>query len=130
MPPLLRLLTGPGWYTAACVLVRRAAYEEIGGFDERYFMYFEDVDFGRRLRLAGWRMATAPAAFVYHVKGAITGGTAYRLGYRDGQLRYSRQHRPPWERRFLEWKLRRKFRRVEDPETRSRLLALLDDETS
>src|ERR1700675_225979 len=38
-----------GWLSGSCLLVRRSAFSQIGGFDERYFMYMEDVDLGERL---------------------------------------------------------------------------------
>lgn len=58
---------------AAAMLVRRAAFEAVGGFDERYFCYFEDVDLGFRLRLAGWRILQTPDAMVAHVGGGVAG---------------------------------------------------------
>lgn len=58
---------------AAAMLVRREAFEAAGGFDERYFCYFEDVDLGFRLRLLGWRILQAPDAIVAHVGGGSTG---------------------------------------------------------
>lgn len=61
-----------GWLSGACLMVRRSAFEQIGGFDERYFMYFEDVDLGYRLGKAGWRNVFEPAAQVTHVGGVST----------------------------------------------------------
>ena len=58
---------------AAAMLVRRAAFEEVGGFDARYFCYFEDVDLCFRLRLAGWRILQTPDAIVAHVGGGVSG---------------------------------------------------------
>jgi GT2 family glycosyltransferase len=58
---------------AAAALYRREAWEEAGGFDERFFCYCEDVDLGFRLRLLGWRVAQAPNAIVAHVGGASSG---------------------------------------------------------
>jgi N-acetylglucosaminyl-diphospho-decaprenol L-rhamnosyltransferase len=54
------------WLSGACVLVRRTAFEEIGGFDDGFFMYFEDVDLGARLLAAGYRNRYEPAAEVTH----------------------------------------------------------------
>jgi N-acetylglucosaminyl-diphospho-decaprenol L-rhamnosyltransferase len=62
-----------GWLSGSCLLVRRAAFEQIGGFDERYFMYMEDVDLGDRLGKAGWLNVYAPSAEVLHHKGHATG---------------------------------------------------------
>ena len=58
-----------GWLSGACLLVRRDVFDEIGGFDEGYFMYFEDVDFGYRLGKAGYRNRYYPGAAVTHVGG-------------------------------------------------------------
>ena len=61
--------TGPravGWLSGSCLLIRREAFESIGGFDDRFFMYFEDVDLGFRLGRAGWSNWYDPAAVVTH----------------------------------------------------------------
>ncbi|GAA4165570.1 glycosyltransferase family 2 protein [Gryllotalpicola daejeonensis] len=55
-----------GWLSGSCQLVRREAFDAIGGFDDSYFMYFEDVDLGDRLTKAGWRNLYVPAASVMH----------------------------------------------------------------
>ncbi len=56
----------PDWVNAACLLMRREAYAQIGGFDERFHMYCEDVDFCLRLQLAGWELLRADDALVEH----------------------------------------------------------------
>lgn len=58
-----------GWLSGSCLLVRRTAFDEISGFDERYFMYMEDVDLGDRLGRAGWLNVYVPGAEVVHTKG-------------------------------------------------------------
>jgi GT2 family glycosyltransferase len=58
---------------AAAALYRRVAFEAAGGFDERYFCYFEDVDLGFRLRLQGFRTLYVPDACVRHVSSALGG---------------------------------------------------------
>ena len=58
-----------GWLSGACLLLRRDAFEAVGGFDDDYFMFFEDVDLGERLALAGWPNVYVPAARVTHVGG-------------------------------------------------------------
>ncbi|HEV2815026.1 MAG TPA: glycosyltransferase family 2 protein, partial [Solirubrobacteraceae bacterium] len=55
-----------GFVSGAALAIRRSAWEELGGFDERYFMYGEDLDLSLRLRLAGHRVGIAPAARVEH----------------------------------------------------------------
>lgn len=69
VPPVERVA---GWVSGACLLLRRAAFDQVGGFDERYFMYFEDVDLADRLARAGWRSVYVPAAEVTHLGGHAT----------------------------------------------------------
>ncbi|WP_447924822.1 glycosyltransferase family 2 protein [Georgenia muralis] len=59
-----------GWLSGACLLLRREALAPLGGFDERYFMFFEDVDLGDRLGRAGWLNVYVPTARVVHDQGA------------------------------------------------------------
>ncbi len=54
------------WLSGACLLLRRSAYDAVGGFDHDYFMYFEDVDLGQRLADAGWHSIYVPDAVVVH----------------------------------------------------------------
>jgi hypothetical protein len=54
---------------AACLL-RRELFDELGGYDERYFAFYEDVDLNVRARIAGWRFAYVPEAVVWHVGNA------------------------------------------------------------
>ena len=61
-----------GWLSGACLLVRRSAFVEVGGFDDRFFMYFEDVDLGERLANAGHRVLYVPTAAVSHAGGTST----------------------------------------------------------
>jgi N-acetylglucosaminyl-diphospho-decaprenol L-rhamnosyltransferase len=67
------------WVSGSCFLVRRAAWEEVGGFDLSYFMYLEDVDLCWRLRQRGWAVAYEPAARVTHVQGVSTERHPYRM---------------------------------------------------
>lgn len=52
--------------TGSAMFVRRSVYDALKGFDERYFMFFEDVDLGWRLNLAGWRFVYEPASLAFH----------------------------------------------------------------
>ena len=67
------------WVSGACMLLRRTAFEEVGGFDEGYFMYAEDVDLCWRLRQAGWSVMWTPAGEVVHVQGASTSRRPWRM---------------------------------------------------
>ncbi|WP_370582056.1 glycosyltransferase family 2 protein [Mycobacterium sp. OAS707] len=62
-----------GWLSGSCLLLRRSAFDEVSGFDERYFMYMEDVDLGDRLGKAGWQNIYVPSAEILHDKGHATG---------------------------------------------------------
>ncbi len=54
------------YLSGACLLLRRKALQAVGGLDERYFLFFEDVDLCTRLRASGWRLYAAPSAGVVH----------------------------------------------------------------
>ncbi|MHB1173132.1 MAG: glycosyltransferase family 2 protein, partial [Lacisediminihabitans sp.] len=56
-----------GWLSGACLLLRRDALDQVGGFDEKFFMYFEDVDLCARVGRADWRIVYAPSAVVTHL---------------------------------------------------------------
>lgn len=80
----------------ACLLVKRRAWEELGGFDEGFFpLWFEDVDFCRRLRQRGWKIVYEPRARFGHVGGhslaALAPGERQLHWYRN-LLRYFRKH--------------------------------------
>lgn len=97
-----------GWLSGACLLLRRQAFEQVGGFDEGYFMFFEDVDLGERLARAGWTNLYVPSAHVTHI-----GGTSWRdrpapmirahhaSAYRYLARRYARWYEAP-----VRWALR------------------------
>ena len=68
-----------GWLSGACLLVRRAAFNELGGFDDGYFMYFEDVDLGYRLGKAGYRNVYEPSASVTHTGAHSTTSDSERM---------------------------------------------------
>jgi N-acetylglucosaminyl-diphospho-decaprenol L-rhamnosyltransferase len=60
------------WVLGAALAIRRVAFEAVAGFDESFFMYFEEVDLCYRLRRSGWQTHFLPEAFVMHVGGAST----------------------------------------------------------
>ncbi len=57
------------WVSGACFMIRRGAFEDVGGFDERYFMFAEDMALCWDLRERGWRTAAVDDAVVTHVEG-------------------------------------------------------------
>ncbi|MGI8557683.1 MAG: glycosyltransferase family 2 protein [Solirubrobacteraceae bacterium] len=60
------------WAAGACLLLRRSMYDEIGGLDVRFFLYFEDVDLGIRVREAGFRIRYDPEVRVFHAHHAAS----------------------------------------------------------
>lgn len=89
---------GPvGWVSGASLLVRRAVLDAIGLLDDGYFLYYEEVDFCRRARRAGWRIWHEPASRVVHLVGQSSGvdtGAARRLPpwWFRSRRRYFRKH--------------------------------------
>lgn len=91
------------WATGGCLLVRRDCYEEVGGLDESFFLYYEDVDFCRRARRAGWSVWYEPDLrvthhFPLHMRAVPA---PLRLVTRHALLTYSRKHWPGWQARLL-----------------------------
>jgi hypothetical protein len=84
----------PAWVSASCLLARRTALDAIGGFDEGFFLYEEDVDLCVRLRAAGWSIVFTPTAEVLHHLGRSMERTPWRarLEYHRSHLRYYRKH--------------------------------------
>jgi GT2 family glycosyltransferase len=86
------------WVSGACLLARRPDVEAAGLFDERYFMYLEDVDLCAALRATGRTILFVPDAEVVHFRGqsrsSAPGPTA--AAYRASQLAFYEKHRPAW----------------------------------
>jgi N-acetylglucosaminyl-diphospho-decaprenol L-rhamnosyltransferase len=92
------------WVLGAALAIRRQAFGAIGGFDESFFMYFEEVDLCYRLRAAGWQIHFAPVADVMHTGGRST--RHYRTGMAiqlyDSLRHFYRQHYSAVQARSLE----------------------------
>ena len=65
-----------GWLSGSCLLLRREAFEAVGGFDPSYFMYCEDMDLCRRLAEQGWSSVYVPTAVITHEGGHATSRSA------------------------------------------------------
>lgn len=87
-----------GWLSGSCLLVRRRAFDSIGGFDSRYFMYMEDVDFGDRLSKAGWQNVYVPSAEVTHAQGhsASKHPEIMLTAHHDSAYRFLSDRHPKW----------------------------------
>jgi len=86
------------WVSGACLLVRRQAWEELGGFDEGYFMYAEDMDLCWRAGRAGWRVVHQPAAVVTHHQGVSTRQRPFAMAvaHHRSALRFARRRAEGW----------------------------------
>ena len=89
-----------GWLSGSCLLLRRNAFEQIDGFDEHYFMYFEDVDLGLRMLQAGWTSVYVPDSVVTHIGGhaAERQGAAMVVEHHRSAYRYlAARHPAAWQ---------------------------------
>ena len=84
------------WVMGSCMFLRRAAYDDVGPFDERYFLFSEEVDWMRRATDRGWSVVFTPEAECVHVGGASHGGQLFRENVK-GNLRYLSLHGKPGE---------------------------------
>jgi N-acetylglucosaminyl-diphospho-decaprenol L-rhamnosyltransferase len=87
------------WLSGAALWLRREALTDVGGWDERYFMYMEDLDLCWRLRGRDWDVVYEPGGSVRHVQGASTARRPYRM--------LVEHHRSAWRfarRRFTGWR--------------------------
>jgi GT2 family glycosyltransferase len=93
------------WATGCCLLVRRDCWQELGGFDEDFFLYYEDVDLCRRARAAGWTVWYDPAVRVTHFRPLHTRPVPapLRVMTRHALLTYGAKHWPNWQFRLLGW---------------------------
>jgi N-acetylglucosaminyl-diphospho-decaprenol L-rhamnosyltransferase len=83
------------WISGSAMLLRREALDEVGGFDEGYFMYVEDVDLCTRLRSAGWKVLFSPEVEVVHEIGVSARGQSRRMAFAHSAsiYRYFEKHR-------------------------------------
>lgn len=88
---------------AAALLVRRSAFEKVGNFDRRFFVFFGDVDFARRLKEAGLRTAFWPESKFFHLRGASTKKMGWRFYFSShfGFFRYLWKWSRPQEKGLL-----------------------------
>lgn len=82
----------PEWVSGACMLVRRSAFEAVGGFDDGFFLYCEDQDLCRRLRAAGGRVRYEPSAVVPHRGGHSAPRTSLYAVLAQSRIRFARKH--------------------------------------
>ena len=87
-----------GWVNGACMMVRRDVITEIGGLDERLFIYGEELDWCYRMKQAGWTVHFIPSAEVIHLGGLAMDSAADRRTQllMKGQVHFYREHSSPW----------------------------------
>lgn len=67
--PLDEQVSSPQWTSFACVLIKKAVFDQVGLMDEGYFLYFEDADFCKLADNSGWKIINEPSAHVVHLRG-------------------------------------------------------------
>lgn len=82
------------WLVGAALLVRRDAIDALGGFDERFFLYSEELDLGRRFRSRGWRIVFDPDAEVIHHEGKSSEQNLARraIAFNESKARYAEKY--------------------------------------
>jgi N-acetylglucosaminyl-diphospho-decaprenol L-rhamnosyltransferase len=97
------IVVAADWVSGSCFLARRDALEELGGFDEAYFMYNEDMDLCWRAHQAGWGVGFAGTAAVTHVQGVSTARHPYRMivAHHRSALRFTMRTASGWRRTAL-----------------------------
>lgn len=102
-PPIEDIPVATDWLAGASMMIRRQVFEQIGLMDDEFFMYYEEVDFCRRARKAGWTCWYVPDSHVVHLVGqssGVTGEQAYQNRrpqyWFDSRTRYFHKHHPSW----------------------------------
>lgn len=85
----------PEWLSGACMLGRRDALEALGGFDDGFFLYCEDMDLCARARAAGHRVRYEPSATVHHEGGHSAPRTSLYAILARSRMRFARKHHGP-----------------------------------
>lgn len=81
------------WVSGGAMMTRRCLFSEVGGFDENYFMYFEDVDFCLRIKKRGWKVAVHSGAKIFHKSGqSFSDNKRKKKYYYDSQAYYIRNN--------------------------------------
>jgi hypothetical protein len=93
------------WVVGACLLVRRQIYKEVGGLDEGFFMYSEELDWCRRIKDAGWEVVYLPTATIIHHEGKSSEQVvpARHIHFQSSKVRYFRKHHGPIQAELLRW---------------------------
>ncbi|MBI1834150.1 MAG: glycosyltransferase family 2 protein [Candidatus Andersenbacteria bacterium] len=86
----------PDWVSGAAMLIRRQTFEQLKGFNEEFFMYWEDVDLCRRARVGGWKVVIEPTIKVRHERGASLSNKRVKARLYDASAdKYFKKHYSP-----------------------------------
>ena len=93
------------WVVGACLLVRRQAFEQVGGLDEGFFMYSEELDWCWRIKAAGWEIVYLPTASIIHHEGKSSEQVvaARHVYFQSSKVRYFRKHHGAFQAEALRW---------------------------
>jgi GT2 family glycosyltransferase len=99
------------WLVGAALCVRREAYAQVGGLDEGFFMYSEELDWQRRMRAAGWRCVYVPGAQVVHheARSSAQVPAATHIRFNTSKVRYFRKYHGAVAAEALRWFLLANF---------------------
>ncbi len=99
------------WLNGACLMVRREVIEQVGTFDEGFFMYSEELDLCRRAKAADWRVVYVPDAVVVHHEGKSSEQVvvARHVHFNRSKVRYFRKHHGRAAAALLRWGLRLQY---------------------
>jgi len=97
------LVPAVDWVSGSCFMIRRSLWDQLGGFDERYFMFGEDMDLCWRAGQQGWRVAFEPAAAVVHHEGVSRRSAPYRMlvAHHRGLFTFLTRTTTGWRRALL-----------------------------
>ena len=92
------------WVTGAFVMLKREVFEKVGGIDEKYFMYGEEMEWMYRIKKAGYKVWYSPAASATHLLGASSKNRAPAVtGEMKGWIYWFAKHNPLWQQKVLPW---------------------------
>jgi GT2 family glycosyltransferase len=132
-PPVRAQAHEADWLSGASLMVRRQVFEQVGLFDEGFFLYYEELDLCRRARRAGWRCWYVPDSRVIHLVSRSTGLPDHKAPparpmpaywFASRRRYFAKQGRPldalcadiAWAVGFASWRLRRRVQRKPDPD--------------
>ncbi|TKJ39022.1 hypothetical protein CEE37_11395 [candidate division LCP-89 bacterium B3_LCP] len=83
------------WVTGGCFFIKRSLFQKMGGFDEEFFLYYEDIDLCKRVSNAGYSVLFDPSFGIMHLRGLSGRGLSKEIGsyYRQSQRLYYKKHK-------------------------------------